>query len=83
VGFYRFIKVADHFGFAVRRRRRSKCALDAVVKIMDARVFQTKDWRGAFKGEVPEAPVKIVSARRESTAARRADGPTLYGSVCT
>lgn len=50
---------------------------------MDARVFQTKDWRGAFKGEVPEAPVKIVSARRESTAARRADGPTLYGSVCT
>ena len=38
--------------------------MDVVVKIMDAPVSPTKDLRGAFKGEVPEAPVKIISARR-------------------
>ena len=38
--------------------------MDVVVKIMDATVSPDATLRGAFKGEVPEVPVKIVSARR-------------------
>ncbi len=38
--------------------------MDLVVKIMDAPVSPTATLRGAFKGEVPAAPVKVLTARR-------------------
>lgn len=37
---------------------------DAVLKIFDAPVSPDASIRGAFKGEVPVAPVKILTARR-------------------
>lgn len=38
--------------------------MDVVVGIMDAPVSPTATQRGAFKGEVPAAPVKVLTARR-------------------
>ncbi|SDA12818.1 peptidylprolyl isomerase [Sphingomonas sp. NFR15] len=38
--------------------------MDVVVKILDAPVSLTATRRGAFQGQVPEAPVTVVSARR-------------------
>ncbi|MDF0488689.1 peptidylprolyl isomerase [Sphingomonas sp. H39-1-10] len=38
--------------------------MDVVVKILDAPVSPTATRRGAFQGQVPEAPVTVVSARR-------------------
>ncbi len=38
--------------------------MDVVVKILDMPVSPTKTSRGAFKGEMPDAPVTIVTARR-------------------
>ncbi|HVI98492.1 MAG TPA: peptidylprolyl isomerase [Sphingomonas sp.] len=38
--------------------------MDVVEKIMDAPVDPAATVRGAFKGEVPAAPVKVISARR-------------------
>lgn len=38
--------------------------MNVVVGIMDAPVSPTATQRGAFKGEVPVAPVKILTARR-------------------
>jgi peptidyl-prolyl cis-trans isomerase A (cyclophilin A) len=37
---------------------------DVVLKIFDAPVSPDASIRGAFKGEVPAAPVKILTARR-------------------
>lgn len=38
--------------------------MDVVMKVFDAPVSPTATLRGGFKGEVPQAPVTIVSARR-------------------
>jgi peptidyl-prolyl cis-trans isomerase A (cyclophilin A) len=38
--------------------------MDVVVKILDTPVSATRTSRGAFKGEMPDAPVTIVTARR-------------------
>ncbi|WP_416194492.1 peptidylprolyl isomerase [Sphingomonas sp. 10B4] len=38
--------------------------MDVIVGIMDAPVSPTATQRGAFKGEVPIAPVKVLTARR-------------------
>lgn len=38
--------------------------MDVVTAIMDAPVSPTATLRGAFKGEVPVSPVKIITARR-------------------
>jgi len=38
--------------------------MDVVVKILDAPVSPTATRRGAFQGQVPTAPVTLVSARR-------------------
>lgn len=38
--------------------------MDVVLKILDAPVSPTATRRGAFQGQVPEAPVTVVSARR-------------------
>ena len=38
--------------------------MDVVLKIMDAPVDPIATVRGSFKGEVPAAPVKVLSARR-------------------
>jgi peptidyl-prolyl cis-trans isomerase A (cyclophilin A) len=38
--------------------------MDVVEKILDAPVSPTKTLNGGFKGEVPVAPVKILTARR-------------------
>lgn len=42
--------------------------MDVVLKIFDAPVDPNATVRGAFKGEVPAAPVKVVSARRIPSA---------------
>lgn len=39
--------------------------MDVVDKILDTPVSPTKTSRGAFKGEMPDAPVRILTARRE------------------
>ena len=38
--------------------------MDTVLTIFDAPVSPTKTQRGSFKGEVPEAPVTVLTARR-------------------
>ena len=38
--------------------------MDVVLKIFDAPVSPTKTQRGAFKGEVPETAVTVITARR-------------------
>ncbi len=38
--------------------------MDTVLKIFNAPVSPTKTQRGSFKGEVPEAPVTLITARR-------------------
>ncbi|UZK66430.1 peptidylprolyl isomerase [Sphingomonas sp. M1-B02] len=37
--------------------------MDVVVKILDGAISPTKTLQGSFKGEVPAAPVKVLSAR--------------------
>ena len=55
-------KPGDNLGFAAFAHVVE--GQDAVLAIFDAPVSPTKTVRGAFRGEVPVAPVKIVSARR-------------------
>jgi len=38
--------------------------MDVVLKIFDAPVSPTATDRGSFKGEIPEAPVKVLTVRR-------------------
>lgn len=55
-------KPGDNLGYAAFGRVIE--GKDVLLKILDAPVSATKTLGGSFKGEVPEAPVKIVSARR-------------------
>ncbi|UYY58670.1 peptidylprolyl isomerase [Sphingomonas sp. S2-65] len=52
----------DNLGYAAFARVVE--GMDVVVKIMDAPVSPTKTLAGSFKGEVPAAPVRILSVRR-------------------
>lgn len=52
----------DNLGYAAFARVVE--GMDVVVKIMDAPTSPTKTLQGSFKGEVPEAPVKVLTARR-------------------
>ena len=55
-------KPGDNLGYATFARVTE--GMDVVLKIFDAPVSPTKTQRGAFKGEVPEMPVTVISARR-------------------
>ena len=55
-------KPGDNLGYATFARVTD--GMDVVLKIFDAPVSPTKTQRGAFKGEVPETPVTVISARR-------------------
>jgi peptidyl-prolyl cis-trans isomerase A (cyclophilin A) len=48
--------------------------MDVVLRIFDAPVSPDKMLRGAFKGEVPAAPVTIVTARRIQSSPARGGG---------
>lgn len=52
----------DNLGYAAFARVVE--GMDVVLKIFDAPTSPTKTLQGSFKGEVPVAPVKIVTARR-------------------
>ncbi|WP_010543304.1 peptidylprolyl isomerase [Sphingomonas elodea] len=55
-------KPGDNLGFAAFGRVIE--GHDVLLKILDGPISPTKTLMGSFKGEVPEAPVKILSARR-------------------
>jgi peptidyl-prolyl cis-trans isomerase A (cyclophilin A) len=55
-------KPGDNLGYAAFGRVIE--GKDVLLRIFDAPTSPTKTIMGTFKGEVPEAPVKIVSARR-------------------
>lgn len=55
-------KPGDNLGYAAFARVVE--GMDVVVKIMDAPTSPTKTLQGSFKGEVPEAAVKVLTARR-------------------
>ncbi|MET3725523.1 peptidylprolyl isomerase [Sphingomonas trueperi] len=55
-------KPGDNLGYAAFGRVIE--GKDVLLKILDAPTSPTKTLSGSFKGEVPEVPVKIVSARR-------------------
>ncbi len=55
-------KPGDNLGYAAFGRVVE--GMDVVTKILDAPVSPTATLRGAFKGEVPAAPVRIITARR-------------------
>ncbi|PVX29393.1 peptidylprolyl isomerase [Sphingomonas pokkalii] len=57
-------KPGDNLGYAAFGRVIE--GKDVLLKIFDAPTSPTKTLGGSFKGEVPEVPVKIVSARRVS-----------------
>ena len=59
-------KPGDNLGYAAFGHVVS--GMDVVTAIMDAPVDPAATNRGSFKGEIPAAPVKIISARREITA---------------
>lgn len=52
----------DNLGYAAFARVVE--GMDVVVKVLDAPVSPTKTIQGSFKGEIPEAPVKILTVRR-------------------
>jgi peptidyl-prolyl cis-trans isomerase A (cyclophilin A) len=52
----------DNLGYAAFARVVE--GMDVVLKIFDAPTSPTKTLQGSFKGELPLAPVKILSARR-------------------
>ena len=52
----------DNLGYAAFARVVE--GMDVVLKILDAPNSPTKTLQGSYKGEVPAAPVKIVTARR-------------------
>lgn len=55
-------KPGDNLGYAAFGRVIE--GQDVLLKIFDAPTSPTRTLMGSFRGEVPEAPVKIVSARR-------------------
>jgi len=55
-------KPGDNLGYAAFARVVE--GREVVLKIFDAPVSPTASNRGAFKGEIPETPVTIISARR-------------------
>ncbi|MDQ2878476.1 MAG: peptidylprolyl isomerase [Pseudomonadota bacterium] len=55
-------KPGDNLGYAAFGHVAE--GMDVVLKIFDAPVSPTATERGSFKGEVPIAPVTVVSARR-------------------
>lgn len=55
-------KPGDNLGYAAFARVVE--GMDVVVKILDAPTSPTRTLQGSFKGEVPEAPVKVLTARR-------------------
>jgi peptidyl-prolyl cis-trans isomerase A (cyclophilin A) len=55
-------KPGDNLGYAAFARVVE--GMDVVVKILDAPVSPTRTLQGAFKGEIPEAPVKVLTVRR-------------------
>ncbi|MET0307945.1 MAG: peptidylprolyl isomerase [Sphingomonas sp.] len=55
-------KPGDNLGYAAFGRVVE--GMDVILKIFDAPVSPDKTVQGAFKGEIPVAPVKIVTARR-------------------
>ena len=59
-------KPGDNLGYAAFARVVE--GMDVVVKIMDAPISPTKTLQGSFKGEVPEVPVKVLTARRAPAA---------------
>ncbi|MGK6355839.1 peptidylprolyl isomerase [Sphingomonas sp. DT-207] len=52
----------DNLGYAAFARVVE--GMDVVLKVFDAPLSPTKTLQGSFKGEVPAAPVKILTARR-------------------
>lgn len=59
-------KPGDNLGYAAFARVVE--GMDVVVKIMDAPISPAKTLQGSFKGEVPEVPVKVLTARRVPAA---------------
>jgi peptidyl-prolyl cis-trans isomerase A (cyclophilin A) len=55
-------KPGDNLGYAAFARVVE--GMDVVVKVLDAPVSPTKTLQGSFKGEIPEAPVKVLRVRR-------------------
>jgi peptidyl-prolyl cis-trans isomerase A (cyclophilin A) len=55
-------KPGDNLGYAAFGRVIE--GMDVILKIFDAPVSPDKTVQGAFKGEIPVAPVKILTARR-------------------
>lgn len=52
----------DNLGYAAFARVVE--GMDVILKILDAPKSPTRTLQGSFKGEVPEAPVKLLTARR-------------------
>ena len=59
-------KPGDNLGYAAFARVVE--GMDVILKIFDAPTSPTKTLQGSFKGEVPEAPVKVLTARRVPAA---------------
>lgn len=55
-------RAGDNLGYAAFARVVE--GMDVVLKVFDAPTSPTKTLQGSFKGEVPLAPVKILTARR-------------------
>ena len=55
-------KPGDNLGYAAFGRVVK--GMDVIVKILDAPTSPTKTLQGSFKGEIPLAPVKVLSVRR-------------------
>lgn len=55
-------KPDDNLGYAAFARVVE--GMDVILKIFDAPTSPTKTLQGSFKGEVPEVPVKVLTARR-------------------
>lgn len=56
------IRAGDNLGYAAFARVVE--GMDVVLKVFDAPTSPTRTLQGSFKGEVPLAPVKILTARR-------------------
>lgn len=55
-------RAGDNLGYAAFARVVE--GMDVILKIFDAPTSPTKTLQGSFRGEVPEAPVKVLTARR-------------------
>ena len=55
-------RAGDNLGYAAFGRVTE--GMDVILKIFDAPTSPTKTLQGSFKGEVPEVPVKVLTARR-------------------